>query len=361
MKEFIEKILQEDYKDNYKKIYEDSDLIKYLDRKTSAINGNSKARKNLGNIYTIYALLSNYVEEFYNDAEKYKKFDGFEYTKLLNFCRKQYGGEKLQNHAINSRLNDEFDNKSASGKNKGKYIVIQNNSKYLMNIDYIYTDGIDTSKSVIKIIEEYIRLIKQKDADLIKSLEELSKEQDIKKVKEKICDLLTENSEARVFEIISYAILKNYYKTIKVYFGYSLDKINEEFLNLYKTGRTNANDGGIDFVMRPVGRFFQVTEVGNYDKYFLDIDKVIHFPITFVIKTNKSKEKINEEIKNYILEKSGGMEVIIDRYTKAIEEIITINELKEKYENLSDENIKDILNDIVTYYRLEMNFTDITG
>lgn len=45
---------------------------------------------------------------------------------------------------------------------------------------------------------------------------------------------------------------------------------------MYKTGRTNANDGGIDFVMRPVGRFFQVTEVNNYDKYLLDIDKVIH-------------------------------------------------------------------------------------
>ncbi len=27
-------------------------------------------------------------------------------------------------------------------------------------------------------------------------------------------------------------------------------------LQLYKTGRTNANDGGIDFVMRPIGRFF---------------------------------------------------------------------------------------------------------
>lgn len=39
-------------------------------------------------------------------------------------------------------------------------------------------------------------------------------------------------------------------------------------LRLYKTGRTNANDGGIDFVLKPVGRFFQVTEVGRYDKYF---------------------------------------------------------------------------------------------
>ena len=62
-------------------------------------------------------------------------------------------------------------------------------------------------------------------------------------------------------------------------------------MQLFKTGRTNANDGGIDFVMRPVGRFFQVTEVNNYDKYLLDIDKVMHFPVSFVIKTTNSKKK----------------------------------------------------------------------
>ena len=38
-----------------------------------------------------------------------------------------------------------------------------------------------------------------------------------------------------------------------------------------------SSDGGIDFVMRPAGRFFQVTEVDRYDKYLLDIDKVNHF------------------------------------------------------------------------------------
>ena len=50
---------------------------------------------------------------------------------------------------------------------------------------------------------------------------------------------------------------------------------------LYKTGRTNANDGGIDFVMRPLGRFFQVTETVDVNKYFLDIDKIQRFPLTF--------------------------------------------------------------------------------
>ena len=88
--------------------------------------------------------------------------------------------------------------------------------------------------------------------------------------KKKISEMLDEDAEARIFEIISYAILRNHYLNTKVYIGYSAEELKEEYLTLYKTGRTNANDGGIDFVMRPLGRFFQVTEVNSYDKYLLD-------------------------------------------------------------------------------------------
>ena len=88
--------------------------------------------------------------------------------------------------------------------------------------------------------------------------------------------------DARVFEIVSYAILKEHYGAQSVFWGWELESIHEEGLVLYKTGRTNANDGGIDFVMRPLGRFFQVTETVDVRKYFLDIDKVQRFPLTFV-------------------------------------------------------------------------------
>ena len=173
--------------------------------------------------------------------------------------------------------------------------------------------------------------------------------------KTKLKELLDEDSEARIFEIISYAILKNHYKNIKVYIGYSIDALKEEYLTLYKTGRTHANDGGIDFVMKPLGRFFQVTEVNNYDKYLLDIDKVMHFPITFIIKTEKTKNTIQLELIDYIDQKSKGMKIIKDRYNNAIEEIITINELKNWLEELNDESINNLLRDIDMYYRLELN------
>lgn len=133
-------------------------------------------------------------------------------------------------------------------------------------------------------------------------------------------------------------------------------------MTLYKTGRTNANDGGIDFVMRPFGRFFQVTEVtNNYDKYLLDIDKVMHFPITFVIKTLQDKDTVSAQINDYIAQKSGGMKIIQERYAKAIEEIITINELRYWLEALDNPSIGELLHDINKYYRLELNlpFTEI--
>ncbi len=149
--------------------------------------------------------------------------------------------------------------------------------------------------------------------------------------------------------------MKNHYSKIKIYIGYTVDELEEEYLALYKTGRTNANDGGIDFVLRPLGRFFQVTEVNNYDKYLLDIDKVLHFPITFVIKTINSKEQIEKELEEYIEQRSGGMRVIKERYQKAIEEIITINELKEWLEELSPESVDDLIRDINLYYHLELN------
>ena len=144
------------------------------------------------------------------------------------------------------------------------------------------------------------------------------------------------------------SLLKNHYSGIKIFWGYSKKELQEESLTLYKTGRTDANDGGIDFVMRPLGRFFQVTEVNNYDKYLLDIDKVMHFPITFVIKTIQSKHNIEAQLEKYIEQKSGGMKIIQERYNKAIEEIITINELLSWLNDLG-------VSAINKYYRLELN------
>lgn len=355
MKPFIKEILesQTDLELESDEIFNNSPLIKYLDSKMGAINGNSKTRRSLANIYAIYSILYFYEKEYYNNKDSYRNFYGYEYTQLFHFYRSLYGGQKLQNHALNSRVNGEFKNKIVK-ENENDLIII-NDGKYAIHIDYLYVNNFDISRITIKIVEEYIKLLTFKDNKLISDLEDLISLDGIQEKKEKISDMLDENAEARIFEIISYAILKNHYSGIKVFIGFDLQSLKEEYLSLYKTGRTNANDGGIDFVMRPLGRFFQVTEVNSYDKYLLDIDKVMHFPITFVVKTFKSVEDVLSELDSYIKYKSNGMRIIEDRYSTAIEEIITINELKKWLYNLKEESVNQLLMDIDKYYKLELN------
>lgn len=350
--DFIKEILKREYPNNYQNIYDNSPMLQYLDKKMKAVHGNSKTRRSLANIYAIYSILNFYKSDFYEDKEQYCKFDGYDYMRLFNYYRGLYGGNKLQNHALNSRVNAEFHNKIKDTVND---LIIINDGKYLIHVDYIYVAGYDISKVACEIVEKYINLLMEKDHELIIILENLRNMTDYTKKKAKINTLLTEDAEARIFEIISYAILKNHYKNISVFFGYTKDTVNEVPLELFKTGRTNANDGGIDFVMKPVGRFFQVTEVNNYDKYLLDIDKVMHFPISFVIKTNQSKKSVLNDLDKYISQRSSGMIVLEERYKNAIEEVITINELKKWIEELDNEDIDNIIRDIDVYYKLEMN------
>ncbi len=353
MKDFIKDILQKHYGNDYEKIFDKSPLFQYLDFKMSAIYGNVKSRRSLANIYAIYSILHFYVQDFFDKKEKYKDFEGYEYTKLFRFYRSLYGGEKLQNHALNSRVNGEFKNKIVR-ENENALIII-NNGKYLLHIQYLYVNETDISKLALQIIETYIKLLQNKDTSLIATLETLLNNSNYDEKLQILKSLLQDDCEARIFEIISYAILKNHYKSVKIYIGFSLDSLEEKYLELYKTGRTNANDGGIDFVLRPLGRFFQVSEVNHYDKYLLDIDKVLHFPITFVIKTTQTKDKITQDFKQYIKTKSCGMKIIEERYNHAVEEIITINELVKWLENLKPKSINSLIKDIELYYKLELN------
>jgi len=352
---FVKEILQNEYPHDYQQIYDSSLLLQYLDKKMKAVHGNSKTRRSLANIYAIYSILHFYQADYFNQPDSYRNFGGYDYMRLFNYYRSLYGGSKLQNHALNSRVNGEFKNKFPTITND---LIIVDNGKYLLHIDYLYVDQIDISKTAIKIIEKYVDLLIAKDHALIQILQEMQVMTDYDEKKRQITALLNEDAEARIFEIISFAILRNHYKNIKVYFGYTLETVQEEELQLFKTGRTNANDGGIDFVMRPVGRFFQVTEVCNYDKYLLDIDKVMHFPISFVIKTNSSKQVVLSNLETYIEERANGMRVIRERYEKAIEEVITINELKEWTSELDASDIDDIIRDIDIYYRLEMHMDE---
>ena len=116
---------------------------------------------------------------------------------------------------------------------------------------------------------------------------------------------------------------------------------------LYKTGRTNANDGGINFVMKPLGRFFQVTETIDVGKYFLDIDKVQRFPITFVVKTNEDEATVREQLRKEAQQKYG-VNVVVARYMEAVEEVVNIPRLLSAFETLvRDGKLPQIMDEVI--------------
>ena len=170
--------------------------------------------------------------------------------------------------------------------------------------------------------------------------------------------LLQPNVDARIFEIVSFCILKASYSSESIFWGWAADDLKQETLILYKTGRTNANDGGIDFVMKPLGRFFQVTETVNVKKYFLDIDKIQHFPITFVVKSEESSENISKKIRLQA-EKQYPVNAIVDRYMDCIEKIINIPEIKNRFsEAVKRGKLESIMSEIVLQCKEEFNFEE---
>lgn len=353
---FILNILVDYFNNKEKAInfYKHSAIIQYLNLKSGAVHGNSRSRRSYAAWYSIYAITHFYLRAgYYNKKAEYQNSKGFPFEQIMAYQRSLYGGSKLQNHALNSRTNGEFSNKITH--NHDIDLIVNNNGRYHLNPYYLYVDGIDISKLIAEITHKYISILKTKDNSLLNVLNKLKGENNIKLQRKTIYDLLNTDTDARAFEYISYAILYAHYKTEHIYIGWDLQDIAKKQLILYKTGRTNANDGGIDFVMKPLGRFFQVTEVGNFNKYLLDINKVLHFPLTFVVKTFKSKKEVMREIKAYIHKKCGGIKSAEQSYYKAIEGIITINELRKWLNDLNENNIDDVIDNISRYYQLELD------
>ena len=168
--DFIKDILSEDYPKEFQRVYDNSLLLQYLDKKMKAVHGNSKTRRSLANIYAIYSILYFYQSDFYNQPEKYRQFGGYDYMRLFNYYRGLYGGSKLQNHALNSRVNGEFKNKFPDIAND---LIIIDNGKYLLHIDYLYVNKHDISKTCCRVIEKYVELLMAKDHALINILQKM--------------------------------------------------------------------------------------------------------------------------------------------------------------------------------------------
>jgi len=273
-------------------------------------------------------------------------------------------GEKLQNHSLNSRVNDEFHKyfPEESGRPIIRKVADQ---KYWINesllIIDIGTKKYNIGRSIIAIIDRYIETKRKSFAQFILDCEAIKTahtRSSSAKTVNFIKALIAPEKDARIFEIVSYSLLKAHFGTEIVWIGKTRDTVKEEVLQLFKTGRTNANDGGIDFVMRPQGRFFQVTETLDVKKYFLDIDKIDHFPITFVIKTELAVDDIRTRLEAGAKQQYQ-IEAVVRKYMGAIEDILNIPLLLEIFNECSRQGKTPlILDEIIKWSRVEFNYVD---
>ena len=360
----IKEILGEHFSDNADDIFDKSELLQYINFKTKSAEKGSKARSSFANLYAIYVLIEDYVKKGFHKKKKYKDYEGVEFTKLFTRQRELPFGSKLQNHALNNRMNSEFQKFFPTSS----YIPILRNletNRYWINENLIKISLAkkehNITESIIEIIDEYVKTKRGSFERFISSCLELQKIEKEKssKVQEFIKSLLQPNVDARLFEIVSYSILRSHYKDQKIYWGFEQTKIKEDYLKLFKTGRTNANDGGIDFVMRPLGRFFQVTETLDVKKYFLDIDKIERYPITFVVKTELTEKEITSLLRKNA-EQLYAVKDIVNKYMVSIEEVINIPKLIEIFDkSIKKGNLGEILDEIIRQSKVEFNYQEI--
>lgn len=356
----IKEILRINFGELSDKIFLESPIIQYLNIKTKSASKGSKSRGSFANLYAVYVLVEDYISKDFHKSGKYSDYEGAIFTNLFKRQRELPFGQKLQNHALNHRMNQEFKKYFPTCD----YIPILRDPKtnrYWFNENLlkikINTKDLNLAEVIIQIIDAYVETKKSAFEKFIRFCENAKKLPE-DEVIALIAGLVEPTVDARVFEIVSYGILKYYYHNQNIYWGFEIDKIQEENLKLYKTGRTNANDGGIDFVMKPLGRFFQVTETVDVNKYFLDIDKIEKYPITFVIKSSDTITTLKEKIREQA-ERQYSIRTIVSRYMECIEEIINVPTLIERFKEATEQGyLGDILNEIIKQSKVEFSYED---
>ncbi|OIP29156.1 MAG: restriction endonuclease [Deltaproteobacteria bacterium CG2_30_63_29] len=358
-------VLERHFRGSGEDVLASSSLLQYLNVKTRSANRGSKSRGSFANHYALYVLVEDYISGGFADQRsgEYSKYEGARFTDLFRRQRELPFGSKLQNHALNSRLNDEFA-KYFPTLEQRPILRDLKEQRYWINeaLLEVASDGrvVNIAKAVIEIVDAYVdakRSAFESFLSACRSLSDVSADKP-DEVTRFVTEQLQPNVDARVFEIVSYAILKAHFGDKSIFWGWTADELKEEYLVLYKTGRTNANDGGIDFVMRPLGRFFQVTETIDANKYFLDIDKVQRFPLTFVVKTNETPESVSVSLREQAFRKYR-VQAVVDRYLDCIEEIINIPTLVEIFGVLSArEKLQEIMEEVVLQSMVEFNYDE---
>ena len=162
----------------------------------------SKSRGSFANLYAIYVLVEDYIARDYHTKEGYKDAEGAVFGALFKRQRELPFGQKLQNHALNHRLNEEF----------RKYFpdcehipIVRNDNRYWFNehLIRIEIDGAEfnLAEAAIEVIDAYVEAKRdafEKFIQFCETVRDLSEQEVI----DFIASLLDASADARIFEIV---------------------------------------------------------------------------------------------------------------------------------------------------------------
>lgn len=215
-------ILRGRFCDAAEDVFQKSPLLQYLDIKTRSPNRGSKARGSFANHYALYVLVEDYISKGYLGPKKgqYQKYEGARFTDLFRRQRELPFGAKLQNHALNSRLNDEFA-KYFPSSDLRPILRDQSEQRYWVNERLLVIEvgsgrdrwEVNIAEAIIEIVDKYVeakRTAFEKFIDTCKKIAALSSTDPAGAVTF-VEGQLQPDVDARVFEIVSFAILKAHY------------------------------------------------------------------------------------------------------------------------------------------------------
>ena len=140
-------------------LLEKSPLLQYLNLKTVSATRGSKARSSFANLYAIYVLVEDYIKHGYHKKQGYTKYDGAKFSVLFKRQRELPFGSKLQNHALNHRMNQEF-RKFFPQVDAQPILRVVDTKRYWINekllIPTIGRSKFNLATAVIDIIDAYI-------------------------------------------------------------------------------------------------------------------------------------------------------------------------------------------------------------
>jgi hypothetical protein len=156
----IKAILQLYFGEDTDDVFAQSQLLQYINEKTRSVEKDSKARSSFVNLYAIYVIIEDYITHNFDEKGNYSTYEGALFSQLLVRQRALPFGNKLQNHALNNRMNAEFQKYFP----RSEFIPIIRNletNRYWINENLlkfkIRATTFNIAKSIISIIDEYIK------------------------------------------------------------------------------------------------------------------------------------------------------------------------------------------------------------